>query len=64
MKKQLESDLAKVYNSLPDFLKNSMGSYIKNYEIISDPFVDSEEHQQKGNKKNARELLKKQMYST
>ena len=24
-----------------------MGSYIKNYEIISDPFVDLEEHQQK-----------------
>jgi len=47
MKKELESGLAKVYNSLPEFLKNSMGSYIKNYEIISDPFVDLEEHQQK-----------------
>ncbi|RAK07902.1 putative DNA-binding transcriptional regulator YafY [Halanaerobium saccharolyticum] len=47
MKKELESGLAKVYNSLPEFLKNSMVSYIKNYEIISDPFVDLEEHQQK-----------------
>ena len=47
MKKELESGLAKVYNSLPEFLKNSMGSYIKNYEIISDPFVDLKEHQQK-----------------
>ncbi|CCU78363.1 similar to transcriptional regulator [Halanaerobium saccharolyticum subsp. saccharolyticum DSM 6643] len=49
MKKELESGLAKVYNSLPEFLKNSMGSYIKNYEIISEPFVDLEEHQQKFN---------------
>jgi predicted DNA-binding transcriptional regulator YafY len=47
MKKELESGLAKVYNSLPEFLKSSMGSYIKNYEIISDPFVELEEHQQK-----------------
>jgi predicted DNA-binding transcriptional regulator YafY len=47
MKKELESGLAKVYNSLPEFLKNSMGSYIKNYEVISDPFVDLEEHQNK-----------------
>ena len=50
MKKELESGLAKVYNSLPEFLKNSMGSYIKNYEIISDPFVELEEHQQKFDK--------------
>jgi predicted DNA-binding transcriptional regulator YafY len=49
MKKELESGLAKVYNSLPEFLKNSMGSYIKNYEVISEPFVDLEEHQQKFN---------------
>ncbi len=49
MKKDLESGLAKVYNSLPEFLKNSIGSYIKNYEIISEPFVDLEEHQQKFN---------------
>ena len=27
-----------------------MGSYIKNYEIISEPFVELEEHQQKFNK--------------
>ncbi len=47
MKKELESGLAKVYNSLPEFLKNSMGSYIKNYEIISDPFVKLDEHQKK-----------------
>jgi predicted DNA-binding transcriptional regulator YafY len=47
MKKELESGLAKVYNSLPEFLKSSMGSYIKNYEIISEPFVELEEHQQK-----------------
>lgn len=50
MKKELESGLAKVYNSLPEFLKSSMGSYIKNYEIISDPFVELEEHQQKFDK--------------
>jgi len=47
MKKELESGIAKVYNSLPEFLKNSMGSYIKNYEIISEPFVDLEKHQKK-----------------
>ena len=50
MKKELESGLAKVYNSLPEFLKSSMGSYIKNYEIISDPFVELEEHQPKFDK--------------
>ncbi|TDP12305.1 helix-turn-helix transcriptional regulator [Halanaerobium congolense] len=50
MKKELESGLAKVYNSLPEFLKSSMGSYIKNYEIISDPFVELEEHQHKFDK--------------
>ena len=27
-----------------------MGSYIKNYEIISDPFVELEEHQHKFDK--------------
>lgn len=47
MNKELESALAKVYNSLPEFLKNSIGSYIKNYEVISDPFVDLEVHQKK-----------------
>lgn len=47
MKKELESGLAKVYNSLPEFLKNSIGTYIKNYEIISDPFVKLDEHQKK-----------------
>jgi len=50
MKKELESGLAKVYNSLPEFLKSSMGSYIKNYEIISDPFVELEKHQHKFDK--------------
>ncbi|ADQ14925.1 helix-turn-helix transcriptional regulator [Halanaerobium hydrogeniformans] len=55
MKKELESGLAKVYNSLPEFLKNSMSGYIKNYEIISEPFVELEEYQQKF------ELLKKAM---
>jgi predicted DNA-binding transcriptional regulator YafY len=50
MNKELESALAKVYNSLPEFLKNSMGSYIKNYEIISEPFVELEEHQHKFDK--------------
>jgi predicted DNA-binding transcriptional regulator YafY len=47
MKKELESGLAKVFNSLPDYLKSSIGTYIKNYEIISDPFVKLDEHQKK-----------------
>jgi len=55
MKKELESGLAKIFNSLPSYLKTSMGTYIKNYEIISDPFVKLDEHQ------NKFELLKEAM---
>ena len=47
MKVELESALAKIFNSLPEYLKGSIGTYIKNYEIISDPFVKLEKHQQK-----------------
>ncbi|ADQ14414.1 helix-turn-helix transcriptional regulator [Halanaerobium hydrogeniformans] len=50
MKTELESALAKIFNSLPEYLKGSIGSYIKNYEIISAPFVKLEKHQQKFNK--------------
>ncbi|RCW49884.1 MULTISPECIES: YafY family protein [unclassified Halanaerobium] len=47
MKKELESALAKVINSLPEYIKGSLGTYINSYEIISDPFVDLKEHRQK-----------------
>jgi len=36
MKVELESALAKIFNSLPEYLKGSIGTYIKNYEIISE----------------------------
>ncbi len=49
---ELETAMAKIHNTLPDFIKNSISKYIKQYKIIDKRYVDLGVHEDTLNKIN------------